>query len=239
VQVVIGNAAPVQDRRTGRILVPFCRNNLQVLLTYSDDDGRTWSPAVNLTGVTMPAWKWVGTGPPAGVQLSGASGRLLIPSYHSEVPNDDGEFSIDHVMVSDDGGATWSLGGNFSYGAQFPNECQAVAFPDGSVYINSRGLWNDRVEAWSTDGGDTWPPDRVKIIADLKQPLEGCEGSTVRHPTSGLLFYSGPIDSSWVRYNSTCRSAMHDLPSESGLSFSTLTSSLLVLPHSRCQCLCT
>ena len=32
VSVVIGNAAPVQDRNTGRIVLPFCRNNLQVRL---------------------------------------------------------------------------------------------------------------------------------------------------------------------------------------------------------------
>jgi hypothetical protein len=36
---VIGNSAVVQDRNTGKILVPFCRNNLQVLLTESTDDG--------------------------------------------------------------------------------------------------------------------------------------------------------------------------------------------------------
>lgn len=28
--VVIGNAAPVQDRATGWVVMPFCRNNLQV-----------------------------------------------------------------------------------------------------------------------------------------------------------------------------------------------------------------
>jgi hypothetical protein len=30
--------------------MPFCRNNLQVLLTTSDDDGVTWSSPVNITG---------------------------------------------------------------------------------------------------------------------------------------------------------------------------------------------
>jgi hypothetical protein len=32
--VVIGNSAVVQDRNTGKILVPFCRNNLQVTLPF-------------------------------------------------------------------------------------------------------------------------------------------------------------------------------------------------------------
>lgn len=58
VNTVIGNAAPVVLRDTRRILLPFCRNNLQVMLTYSDDDGQTWSKPVNLTGVTHPTWTW-------------------------------------------------------------------------------------------------------------------------------------------------------------------------------------
>ena len=58
VHTVIGNAAPVVLKDGGRILVPFCRNNLQVMLTYSDDDGKTWSSPVNLTNVTQPSWSW-------------------------------------------------------------------------------------------------------------------------------------------------------------------------------------
>jgi sialidase-1 len=48
--VWIGNAAPVIDRSTNRLFVPFCRNNMQVLLTYTDDGGETWSAPRNLTG---------------------------------------------------------------------------------------------------------------------------------------------------------------------------------------------
>src|SRR4051812_40166961 len=58
-KVVIGNAAPVQDRDSGRILLPFCRNNLQVLFSYSDDDGVTWAPPVNLTSATFPVRRHV------------------------------------------------------------------------------------------------------------------------------------------------------------------------------------
>jgi len=59
-----GNAAPVQDRTTGEILLIFCRNNAQVLLTKSSDDGATWSPPTTLSNVVKPHWKWVATGPP-------------------------------------------------------------------------------------------------------------------------------------------------------------------------------
>ena len=55
---VIGNAAPVVLRDTGRILLPFCRNNREVMLTSSEDDGVTWSAPVNVSGVVDPSWSW-------------------------------------------------------------------------------------------------------------------------------------------------------------------------------------
>lgn len=87
--LVIGNAAPVQDASTGRIHVPFCLNNSKVMITASDDDGASWTTAVDITAsVVRPDWHWVGLGPPAGLQLS--TGRLLIPSYHGPFHWDDG-----------------------------------------------------------------------------------------------------------------------------------------------------
>ena len=55
--------------------------------------------------MTLPEWKWVGLGPPSGLLLK--SGRVLIPAYHSTVPNDNGELSYGHTMISDDDGVTW------------------------------------------------------------------------------------------------------------------------------------
>jgi len=66
---VVGNAAPVQDLATGRIWLPFCRNNEQVFTTFSDDDGLTWAAPTHHPLLTNPLWKWVGLGPPAGLQL--------------------------------------------------------------------------------------------------------------------------------------------------------------------------
>lgn len=66
---MIGNAAPVQDRGSGRILVPFCRNNHDVLLKYSDDDGVSWSTATPVPSATMPQWRWIGLGPPGSVYI--------------------------------------------------------------------------------------------------------------------------------------------------------------------------
>lgn len=55
---VIGNAAPVVLRDSGRIVLPFCRNNLQVMLTHSDDDGINWSTPINISNVVHPSWLW-------------------------------------------------------------------------------------------------------------------------------------------------------------------------------------
>lgn len=101
---VIGNVAPVQ-LKSGRILFPFCKNNVDVLITWSDDDGLTFSDPMPLPAATKPSWKWVGLGPPAGLLLE--SGRVLIPSYHTTVIHGDGEISKGHTLISDDEGKTW------------------------------------------------------------------------------------------------------------------------------------
>jgi sialidase-1 len=194
---VIGNAASVQDRNSSRILMPFCRNNKEAWMMYSDDDGVTWSEPELIEGVTQPAWTWVGTGPPGALQLR--TGRLIVPSYHSTVPNGNGEFSEDHVMYSDDAGKTWQLGGSWNFGVQFPNECQGVELPDGTLFINVPGLGTAMIGAYSTDGGLTVP--RVEQISTLIQPLIGCQGSTLLHPQMGVVYFSGLHETSVLRYN--------------------------------------
>ncbi len=130
---VIGNAAPVLDENTGTLWVPFCRNNEEVFLTHSDDEGKTWSVPTPLEGV-VSEWKWVGLGPPAGLQLQ-PSGRQLIPSYHTTAYKGDGELSAGHTMYSDDAGATWHIGAS-TFGSPYKsNECQAVR-----ALVNFRGL---------------------------------------------------------------------------------------------------
>eukprot|EP01012_Entosiphon_sulcatum_P053077 TRINITY_DN7299_c0_g1_i1.p1 TRINITY_DN7299_c0_g1~~TRINITY_DN7299_c0_g1_i1.p1 ORF type:complete len:354 (+),score=45.10 TRINITY_DN7299_c0_g1_i1:105-1166(+) len=199
IHVVIGNAAPVQIK-SGRILVPFCRNNFQVFLTYSDDDGLTWSNPIEIKDAVRPHWTWVGTGPPAALQLS--TGRIIVPAYHSFTPNDDGEISYGHTLISDDEGKTWRIAGETD--TKFPlfrsNECQAVEpFRNGSVWINARGLGTARLRLSLPDSGET--VESVELISGLPEPLGGCEGSTVQ---SGSNFYfSGPAERSILRFNMT------------------------------------
>lgn len=184
---VVGNAGIVQDFKTGRIWVPLCRNNEEVYILYSDDDGVTFSLPVHHPELVQSDWAWVGLGPPAGLQLS--TGRMLIPSYHTTKYKGDGEISKGHTLYSDDNGATWHIGSP-EFGAPYlSNECQAVELQNGSVLINARTLTPHRIQVLSHDGGLTF--DSPVRMENPYETVEGCEASMVRDPASNILYYSG------------------------------------------------
>lgn len=243
----LGNAAPVQ-LRSGRILLPFCLNNINILLTYSDDDGKSWlQTPLNITNTTVPKGSlWVGTGPPGSLQL--ASGRVVIPSYAAfvETPLKDGELTHSYMILSDDQGITWRIGGFLNddlLKGQFSNECQAVEpYLNNSVLVAARGLGPHRLQGWSHDGGETFEPTTV---VSLKEPIEGCEMS-VTHLTStnqdpGVLLLTGPLEFSLYRTNFSLATS-----SDAGRTWSlhhqifagpSAYSSLQVLPSRKVGCL--
>ena len=140
----------------------------------------------------------VGTGPPGSIQLD--SKRIIVPAYHTVTPNVDGGLSEVHMMISDDGGKSWYIGGNVTdWNLQYPNENQAVSLGGSNVFVNARTMLTDRIGALSKDGGLTFGPHFV--LKGLPQPLGGCQGSTIRHPVTGILLYSGPATVSPFRHN--------------------------------------
>ena len=175
----IGNECPVVDHQTGTILLPFCKNNRQVFVTKSTDDGETWSEPVEITDdVKDPVWSYLGSGPGHGIQLK--SGRLLIPAWGDETPGPvelakdaEGElkdmiemvYSLIRPMIwrhwrpqnvqwsytffSDDHGATWKRGQILT--KDYSDECEAVETADGTVYMTLR----------SRSGKQRWPSSRV------------------------------------------------------------------------------
>ena len=154
-----------------------------------------------LQGYILPycAFTRVGTGPPGSIQLD--SGRVIVPSYHAEGPKFDGDLNQVHMMISDDDGKSWYIGGHVSDGIHFPNENQAITLGGNHVLINARSLLMDRVGALSTDGGLNF--QSAYSFSGLSQPLTGCEGSMIRQPSTGRLYYSGPNVKtlSTLRYN--------------------------------------
>ena len=190
---VCGNPAPVLDRDTGVIWLPFCKNLADgdqdlicqglaprtVWLTHSDDEGATWAEPVEITQDAKGAnWSWVATGPGHGIQAR--SGCLVIPCDHT-ILGDRGRQDPchAHVLTSDDHGATWRVGGSADEGT---GESTAVETSDGWLYLNCRNKYslpeggNHRCVAWRRDDGASFSP--VVHDAALLEPL--CQASVCR-----------------------------------------------------------
>lgn len=194
-KTVYGNSAPVQDRKSGRILLPYCKDNVEVFIITSDDDGATWTAAKPIEAAVEKHWKWVGLGPPGGIQLE--SGRFLIPAYHTILIHGEGEFSHGHTLLSDDGGNTWRIGGKFG-DVHLPNENQAVDLGNNTVLVAARGYLTHRLQTYSYDGGETFGP--MHAVPELFESWQGCEGSIITLP-SGVLLFSNPATNGILRVN--------------------------------------
>jgi sialidase-1 len=172
----IGNPCPVVDRTTGTIWLPYSRDNQQVLIIHSQDDGKTWSEPVEITRSVLDRdWYWVGPGPGHGIQLR--NGRLLIPAWagvERDVPF--GRTQLSYVFFSDDSGKTWRLGGAAQ--RDLSDECEVVERLDGTLYMNARSRQGKRQRAFSTspNAGATWTA--VRFDASLPEP--SCQGSIIR-----------------------------------------------------------
>ena len=192
------------DASTGTIWLPFCRDNDDVLVTSSSNDGLTWSkPREITTDVKRPDWGWYATGPGVGIQLRHGehAGRMVIPCDHREkVDGKDTMFS--HVFYSDDHGQTWKLGGSAD---RHTDECQVVELSDGRLLINMRNYWGRdgqrpqrggmRAIAHSSDGGLTWSD--VDFDQTLVEPV--CQASLIAMPNpdktdAQVLLFSNPAD---------------------------------------------
>lgn len=186
-KITIGNPCPVVDARTGTIWLPFCRDNKQVLITSSRDEGRTWSPPREISDTaTKPDWDWVATGPGIGIQLTRGphAGRLVIPSDHKRTLAGKQLEWNSHMLFSDDGGQSWQLGQPIQTGG---NECQIIERADGSLLVNTRMQGNFegyRGIATSTDGGVTWSA----IEQEKSLPCPKCQASLLRYSPELLLF---------------------------------------------------
>lgn len=183
-----GNPCPVIDQRTGTIVLLMTHNRgsdaesqiiartskgtRTVWKSESRDDGLTWSRPVEVTSSTKKSdWTWYATGPGAGIQLK--TGRLVVPCDHIEALS---RQMYSHVIYSDDGGATWRLGGTTGPGV---NECEVVERTDGSLLLNMRNYNRPqtcRSTATSSDGGLTW--SALAFDKSLIEPV--CQASIRR-----------------------------------------------------------
>jgi sialidase-1 len=188
-----GNPCPVVDRETGtiwllltwnrgddaehEIIAQQSHDTRRVFVTRSTDDGANWSPPAEITQSVKPThWTWYATGPGAGIQIERGPhrGRLVIPCDHIEAAT---RHYYSHVIVSDDHGATWQLGG--STPQHQVNECEVVELTDNRLLLNMRNYdpkQRARQQAISTDGGFTWTHQRH--VPELVEPI--CQASIRR-----------------------------------------------------------
>ena len=217
-KITIGNPCPVVDQDTGTIWMPFCRDNDDVFMTYSKDDGKTWAKPYEITSdVKGKDWGWYATGPGVGIQLTREQyrGRLVIPCDHRE--KRDGKWiKLSNVFYSDDHGATWKLGGSV---ADHTDECQVVELHDGRLMINMRNYWDrdggqkelggKRAVAISNDGGETW--QQHTFDSTLIESI--CQASFIKHSNDTFrrppLLFSNPAHTSRRRHM-TVRMSMDD-----------------------------
>ena len=172
------NPTPVADRTNGRVWILYNRwepghgtnssepgtTNNQSWARSSDDNGRSWSEAVDLTRATRDFEDWgaIFFGPGGAVQAR--SGRLIVPAARktdtTTIWGAAGDYSGTlhfmraYAVFSDDHGASWKRGKLLH---ALSNENQLVELADGAIMMDARQNGGGRRwVAISGDGGGTW-----------------------------------------------------------------------------------
>ena len=145
-------------------------------MSYSDDDGKTWSAPQDITPMVKADWmKFLGVGPGVGITLRTGphKGRIVVPVYTTNRTNHLNGSQSSRIIYSDDHGKTWHMGGGVNdnrtlydgtvvdsstmsnYYAQ-NTEASVVQLNNGDLKLFMRGLTEDLQIATSHDGGLTW-----------------------------------------------------------------------------------
>ena len=155
---------------------PFRVANTSYLwMSYSDDDGQTWSAPKDITPDIRQDWmKFLGTGPGTGIVLRTGEhkGRILVPAYTTNSVSHLGGSQSSRLIYSDDHGVTWHAGeapndnrpvgnktihsSNMNNGGAQNTESTVLQLNNGDVKLFMRGLTGDLQVATSKDGGVTW-----------------------------------------------------------------------------------
>ncbi|HFI0795712.1 TPA: exo-alpha-sialidase [Streptococcus suis] len=146
-----------------------------IWMSYSDDDGVTWSHPKDITpNLKKPHMKFLGLGPGTGIVLHTGehAGRLVVPAYSLSYTGGMNSQSA-LVFYSDDHGETWHAGKSFNDGRRLANgtvlesstmnngseigtEATIVQLNNGQIKMFMRGKKGAVRMATSTDGGASW-----------------------------------------------------------------------------------
>ncbi|MEM9823923.1 MAG: sialidase family protein [Bacteroidota bacterium] len=165
-----GYPTPVIDQKTGKLMMVFVGSHgsdhhtaiyqqksidtRRIYLTYSEDEGKTWSKRKEMTNqVKKSHWTYYGLGYTSALQLRHPpfTDRILIAAYHGEAGTDS---NYVHLIYSDDFGQNWQIGADLHQGGI--NETELLELDDGRIYLTIRNDFPQldfRQKAISNDGG--------------------------------------------------------------------------------------
>ncbi|HIC2781954.1 TPA: sialidase family protein [Streptococcus agalactiae] len=147
-----------------------------VWMSYSDDDGRTWSSPRDITAsFRRRGMKFLGIGPGKGIVLKWGphAGRIIIPAYSTNWKSHLRGSQSSRLIYSDDHGKTWHTGkavndnrvlsnGEKIHSLTMDNkkeqntESVPVQLKNGDIKLFMRNLTGNLEVATSKDGGETW-----------------------------------------------------------------------------------
>lgn len=193
------NATPIVDAN-GAIHLLYQRGYANAYYTKSTDDGKTWSPAVDITyafEAFKPEYNWQVLAPGPGHSIQLKNGRLLVPVWICDpaklTPHKSHYPSRIATIYSDDTGRTWKRGAILpDTGIKNPSETMAVQLEDGRVMLNIRhsGDSHRRGVSYSPDGISGWT---IPVLdEELYEPV--CMASIIRVNDKGrsALLFSNP-----------------------------------------------
>jgi len=135
-------------------------DDLDCLVRFSHDEGRTFGPPIVVTG--DPGYHVVNND--RVTQLS--SGRLLVPVASTADVRNNGHFTS-RCYLSDDGGKTWRRGqGHADVAKRGAMEPEVIELTNGRVLMLIRTQLGYIAKSESTDGGETWcEPESLGVRA--------------------------------------------------------------------------
>lgn len=121
----------------------------QLVMAYSDDDGKTWSEPINVTRqVKRPEWNFLLQGPGRGIAMK--NGTIVFAAQYIDAER------MPHacILYSDDHGRSWRL----HEGARSnTTEAQVAELPSGDLMLNMRdNRGGSRAVSVTSDMGRTW-----------------------------------------------------------------------------------
>lgn len=156
--------------KNGDIALFHCQKNSEekdcrVMMRTSKDEGKTWSPAKQLSA----DGKY--TGLTNGRCIRVKSGRILLEAWE----NDDS-----YCYLSDDDGATWRESQRIKPAGAACWEPACIELKDGRVLMLIRTGLGSQYKSLSADGGATWTPPAPTALEGTAAPV-----SLSRLPSTG------------------------------------------------------